>query len=156
VLMGSAPMKTPAEQAPPDYSPETRSETSRCPNKTLQTPAQDSPERRPGNCASGEDVVPRLPVFVRMRHLREAGIVDSWQQLRRLVAEYGFPTGVLLSPNVRAWDKAEVERWLANRPVQRKEIPRSPNRHPPRRRPAVPIIDIPKRDASADLAVRKK
>ena len=35
---------------------------------------------------------------------------------------YGFPSGVLLSPNVRAWDKAEVERWLANRPTERKIV----------------------------------
>ena len=91
-----------------------------------------------------EDIVPRLPVFIRMRHLREAGIVDSWQQLGRLIAEYGFPTGVLLSPNVRAFDKAEVERWLANRPVERKKIPRLANRRPPGRRPAVSIADAPK------------
>jgi hypothetical protein len=45
---------------------------------------------------------------VRFRDLRAAGIVDSWQQLFRLIEDYGFPSGQLLSPNVRAWDRDAV------------------------------------------------
>jgi hypothetical protein len=46
-----------------------------------------------------------LPHYVRFRDLRAAGIVDNWQQLFRLIEDYGFPSGQLLSPNVRAWDR---------------------------------------------------
>ena len=105
-------------------------------NQMPQTPAVTSPHLRQVDRGrgSGDAIVPHLPVYIRMRHLREAGIVGNWQQLGRLIEHYGFPAGVLLSPNVRAWDKAEVERWLANRPVERKVIPPAPDRRPPGRR----------------------
>jgi hypothetical protein len=64
-----------------------------------------------------------LPRFVRYRHLQDAGIIDSWQTLCRLIDEHGFPPGIFLSPNVRAWNVDEVERWLAGRPSQRKPVP---------------------------------
>ena len=59
---------------------------------------------------------PRLPSYVRFRDLRNAGIVDNWEQLRNLVADYHFPPGMLLSPNTRVWDIKDVRAWLASRP----------------------------------------
>jgi hypothetical protein len=58
----------------------------------------------------------RLPVFVRYPDLRAAGIVTSWMQLRRFIDGEGFPPGVLLGKNTRAWPLHEVEVWLAGRP----------------------------------------
>jgi hypothetical protein len=34
-----------------------------------------------------------------------------------------FPPGILISPNIRAWNLDEVERWLATRPSDRKPLP---------------------------------
>jgi hypothetical protein len=47
--------------------------------------------------------------------LQKQGIVSTWRQLRRLQTHQGFPSGYLLSPNVRVWEIEEVELWLANR-----------------------------------------
>jgi hypothetical protein len=65
---------------------------------------------------------PRLPCYARFKDLRASGIVDNWQQLNRLIEDYSFPPGQLLSPNTRAWDIDEVRRWLASRPSERKII----------------------------------
>jgi predicted DNA-binding transcriptional regulator AlpA len=64
-----------------------------------------------------------LPRFVRYRHLHEAGIAASWKSLYEMIDKYGFPVGVCLTPNIRAWDVDQVERWLANRPSERKPVP---------------------------------
>ncbi len=69
------------------------------------------------------EIAPRLPHYVRFRDLRAAGIVDNWEQLRNLVNDYAFPQGVLLSPNVRAWNLENVQHWLATRPTERKAAP---------------------------------
>jgi hypothetical protein len=73
---------------------------------------------------SATEVAPRLPRYIRFRDLRNAGIVDNWEQLSRLVDYYGFPSGTLLSPNMRVWAIEDVQRWLANRPSERKVIAR--------------------------------
>lgn len=68
------------------------------------------PQRRlPVDAGAGD----ALPAYCRFKHLKEAGIVTDHGQLRRLVADQGFPPGFLLSPNVRVWNVAEVNRWLA-------------------------------------------
>lgn len=59
---------------------------------------------------------PRLQVYVRFRDLVEANIVRNWPQLQRLIAIEGFPQGIRLSPNARAWVISDVETWLASRP----------------------------------------
>jgi predicted DNA-binding transcriptional regulator AlpA len=56
-----------------------------------------------------------LPRYVRFADLKTAGIVDSWAQLGRIIDDEGFPPGVKLSPNIRAWPMAEIKNWLANR-----------------------------------------
>jgi hypothetical protein len=72
--------------------------------------AQMLPHQRHGDRGSGDDTgLSRLPYLVRFRNLREAGIVDSWEQLSQLVDRYGFPSGTLLSPNVRVWDVDDVQ-----------------------------------------------
>lgn len=71
--------------------------------------------------AVGEGV-PHLPRYVRFRDLRISGIADNWPQLLRLIEQHGFPSGRLLSPNVRAWTIDEVEAWVATRPIARKAV----------------------------------
>ena len=90
-----------------------------------RSPGITTVHQRHGDRASGDDanVVSRLPVFVRFRDLRRSGIADNWQSLGRLIEDEGFPPGVLLSPNIRAWRLDEVEQWLATRPVERKPVP---------------------------------
>lgn len=63
-------------------------------------------------------------MFCRFADFQEAGITDNWPHLLRLIANEGFPTGVMLSKNIRAWDVAEVRQWLAARPTARKQIVR--------------------------------
>jgi hypothetical protein len=64
-----------------------------------------------------------LPKFIRFRDLRDAGIADNYTTLARLVTEHAFPPGILISPNIRAWNLDEIERWLAARPSDRKPLP---------------------------------
>jgi hypothetical protein len=106
------------------------STSERPPVPTVPTTAPPliSPHQRQGDCGSGDDNAgPRLPVFVRIHDLRAAGIVSNWAQLYNLIDEYGFPHGVMLSPNTRAWNVAEVRAWLGARPTERKKViaPRS-------------------------------
>jgi len=59
-----------------------------------------------------------MSTLLRFRDLQARGVVKSWTQLKRLIEEYGFPPGRMLSPNIRVWsEEGEVEPWLKNRPV---------------------------------------
>jgi predicted DNA-binding transcriptional regulator AlpA len=60
---------------------------------------------------------------VRFADIQAAGIARSWTQLNRLIDDDGFPVGVMLSPNIRAWELAHVMAWLATRPTERKPVP---------------------------------
>jgi predicted DNA-binding transcriptional regulator AlpA len=40
--------------------------------------------------------------------------------LKRLIDDRGFPPGILITPNARAWDEGEVDAWIASRPTTRK------------------------------------
>ena len=51
----------------------------------------------------------------RYRDLTERNIVRNRMTLRRWIAEEGFPPGILLGPNSRAWTEESVEEWLASR-----------------------------------------
>lgn len=53
--------------------------------------------------------------LLRFADLKAANIVTSWPQLKRLVDNYGFPPGYLLSPAVRVWDAGAVDGWLQAR-----------------------------------------
>ena len=54
--------------------------------------------------------------YYRFSDLKAAGIVRNRMTLSRWIKLHGFPAGVLLGPNTRAWRADEVEQWLAGRP----------------------------------------
>ena len=58
--------------------------------------------------------------LIRYPELVTKGIVNSRMTLKRLIDFQGFPPGVLITPNARAWDEDEVDVWVANRPAARK------------------------------------
>jgi predicted DNA-binding transcriptional regulator AlpA len=59
-----------------------------------------------------------LPVYLRVPDLVDMGVVRNWSDVCRLIADQGFPSGILLSPKVRAWTVEEVKSWLATRPIK--------------------------------------
>jgi hypothetical protein len=56
--------------------------------------------------------------WLRYNDLRALNVVTSWTQLKRLVELHGFPTGRMLSPNVRAWTEDEINAYCGSRPVE--------------------------------------
>jgi predicted DNA-binding transcriptional regulator AlpA len=58
--------------------------------------------------------------LIRYNDLVARGVVASRMTLWRLIREYNFPEGKLITPNARAWDEAEVDAWIASRPTARK------------------------------------
>ena len=55
--------------------------------------------------------------ILRFPDLKDAGIVDNRATLYRWIKLYGFPKGVLLGPNTRAWSQDEIDAWLRSRPI---------------------------------------
>ena len=55
--------------------------------------------------------------LLRFADLKDRHIAHSWAQLKRLQKLHNFPTGKLLSPNIRVWTEEEVADWYASRPV---------------------------------------
>jgi predicted DNA-binding transcriptional regulator AlpA len=53
--------------------------------------------------------------LLRFNELKEAGIVPNRTTLQRWIKQNGFPEGVKLGPNTRAWSIGEVEKWLDSR-----------------------------------------
>lgn len=51
--------------------------------------------------------------FLRFDDLRDRRIVNNRTTLYRWINERGFPRGIKLGPNTRAWTEDEVEAWLA-------------------------------------------
>jgi predicted DNA-binding transcriptional regulator AlpA len=64
-----------------------------------------------------------FPIYIRYGDLEAAGIARNWPTLTRLIEEEGFPRGVMLSPNIRAWKLDDITAWLATRPIERKPVP---------------------------------
>jgi predicted DNA-binding transcriptional regulator AlpA len=58
--------------------------------------------------------------LLRYPDLKAMGVVGSRMTLKRLIHMRGFPPGVLITPNARAWLEDEVDLWIANRPTARK------------------------------------
>jgi hypothetical protein len=56
-------------------------------------------------------------VLLRFADLKRRKICNNWMTLKRWIAKEGFPAGVKLGPNTRAWTEAEIEAWLAGRRV---------------------------------------
>jgi predicted DNA-binding transcriptional regulator AlpA len=57
-----------------------------------------------------------MATYLRFPDLKSRGIVSNWVTLRRWIETQGFPSGVKLGPNTRAWDEGSIESWLAQRP----------------------------------------
>jgi len=80
--------------------------------------------RRPQEPSTGDADTPLQerarppPQFLRFSDLKARQIVSNWPTLRLMIQLHGFPPGILLSPNRRAWPLHEVETWLAARPTQ--------------------------------------
>ena len=53
--------------------------------------------------------------LLRFRHLKERGIVDNRTTLGRWIKRHGFPPGILIGPNSRAWTEEVIEAWLVER-----------------------------------------
>ncbi len=57
--------------------------------------------------------------YLRYADLKERQIVRNRTTLSRWIKHYGFPPGVLLGPNTRAWPEEEVKAWLQARAAAR-------------------------------------
>jgi predicted DNA-binding transcriptional regulator AlpA len=64
--------------------------------------------------------------WLRYWELKQEKGVGSRMTLKRLIDLHGFPPGVMITPNARAWSEAEVDAWIAARPVARKPDTRAP------------------------------
>ncbi len=56
--------------------------------------------------------------YLRYSDLVECGIVNNRATLYRWIRQHGFPAGVLLGPNSRAWPEDAVVRWLESRSTE--------------------------------------
>lgn len=55
--------------------------------------------------------------FLRFKDLKERGVVSTWPTLLSWIEKVDFPPGRYLGPNTRVWTEAEIEDWIASRPV---------------------------------------
>jgi hypothetical protein len=77
--------------------------------------------------------------LMRYKDLRARGFVKNRVQLKRLIDNYGFPQGRMISPNARAWNEDEIEDWYASRPTEsRPPVGAAKNRQERARKAAVP------------------
>ena len=53
--------------------------------------------------------------YLRYSDLVARGIIRNRATLGRWIRDHGFPAGVLLGPNSRAWPEPAVDAWLATR-----------------------------------------
>ncbi len=60
-------------------------------------------------------------LYLRYADLVERQIIRNRTTLHRWIRDYGFPVGVLLGPNSRAWPADQVEAWLAERASEPEE-----------------------------------
>jgi predicted DNA-binding transcriptional regulator AlpA len=99
--------------------PSEAAELSRRKRRSLKATAATTasiPERKDDRDPGGAgDDAPHLPVMVRFRDLKAAGIATSWPTLLRLIREQSFPPGLRLGEHIRAWRLADIEAWLASR-----------------------------------------
>jgi Prophage CP4-57 regulatory protein (AlpA) len=63
-----------------------------------------------------------IPTLLRFKHLKAKNIVRNWPTLLRFIETEGFPPGIQLGPNSRAWREDEVEAWLVTRRIAPPEI----------------------------------
>jgi predicted DNA-binding transcriptional regulator AlpA len=67
--------------------------------------------------------------LIRYHDIVAKGIVNSRMTLKRLIDHQSFPPGILITPNARAWDEADVDAWIASRPAARKPSTRKADPH---------------------------
>jgi predicted DNA-binding transcriptional regulator AlpA len=60
--------------------------------------------------------------MLRFPDLIARGLFNSRMTLKRAIDAQGFPPGILITPNARAWDETEIDAWLANRPSGKKTV----------------------------------
>ena len=64
--------------------------------------------------------------YWRFSDLKARNIVKNRMTLWRWIQDNGFPEGILLGPNTRAWSVPEVRDWLKTRksrkPTSRSEV----------------------------------
>jgi predicted DNA-binding transcriptional regulator AlpA len=60
--------------------------------------------------------------LLRFRDLRERGICGNWPMMRRLIERHGFPPGIRLGTQMRAWREDEVEAWIDSRRIPTDEV----------------------------------
>jgi predicted DNA-binding transcriptional regulator AlpA len=53
--------------------------------------------------------------FLSFADLQAARIVSNRTQLSRLIRNYGFPPGFLLTSNTRRWDEEKITKWVEMR-----------------------------------------
>lgn len=153
LLSSTAPAPEPISTTPkpdrdPGNAPPARGEPAKKPQPTPASPRTSTTHQRHGDRSSGEDADdggdggdnrrrgwPAPLRFVRFNDLVAAGIVKNWVTLGRMIKEKGFPAGLLLGPNMRAWEVDKVEAWLAARPTATK-IPENAIRARERKRAA--------------------
>ena len=56
--------------------------------------------------------------WLRFKDLKRLQIVENHVTLKRWTEREGFPPGVMLGPNTRAWRRSWIEQWLASRPTE--------------------------------------
>jgi predicted DNA-binding transcriptional regulator AlpA len=62
-----------------------------------------------------------MTVLLRFSDLKRRGIVRNWPTLKLWIEREGFPPGIKLGPNSRAWPEDEIQAWLASRPAGGKQ-----------------------------------
>jgi predicted DNA-binding transcriptional regulator AlpA len=55
--------------------------------------------------------------LLRFNDLKERGIVGNWPMVRRLIEHQGFPPGIRVGAQSRAWPEAEIDAWLESRRI---------------------------------------
>lgn len=58
-----------------------------------------------------------MTVLLRFRDLRARGIIANWPSLKARIERDGFPPGMMIGANTRAWREDEIDAWIASRPV---------------------------------------
>jgi predicted DNA-binding transcriptional regulator AlpA len=56
--------------------------------------------------------------WLRFRDLKARNIVKSYTQLRRMRKLYGFPSGRMITPQIRGWTEEEIDAYYASCPVE--------------------------------------
>lgn len=62
-----------------------------------------------------------MTILLRFHDLQKRKIVSNWVTLARWIDREGFPAGIKLGPNSRAWVESDVDAWLASRPTASSE-----------------------------------